>query len=106
MDGPPAIFPTASPSNISQNQEQPIFNINSRPSAVIVSPYDFDTEIHNKDFHYSRLMAGFLTDPNNKALPIPFFDKNIEPLLFPDLFPQGKGIYIRDESIDRRFADS
>ena len=60
-NGPPVIFPTASPSNISQNQEQPVFNINSRPSAVIVPPYDFDTEIHNEDYHYSRLMAGFLT---------------------------------------------
>ncbi|CAB5380972.1 unnamed protein product [Rhizophagus irregularis] len=34
-DGPPVIFPTASPSNISQNQTQPIFNINSRPSGVV-----------------------------------------------------------------------
>ena len=97
-DGPPVIFPTASPSDISQNQEQPIFDINSRPSAVIVPAYDFDTEIHNEDYHYSRLMAGFLTDPNNKELPIPFYDKNIEPLLFPDLFPYGKGFYIYDEN--------
>ena len=42
-------------------------------------------------------MAGFLTDPNNKKLPIPFYDKNIEPLLFPDLFPYGKGFYKNDE---------
>jgi hypothetical protein len=94
-DGPPVIFPTASPSNISQDSIQPIFNINSRPSAVVITPYDFNTEIHNEDFYYSRLMAGFLTDPNNKKLPIPFYDKNIEPLLFPDLFPYGKGFYER-----------
>ena len=43
-------------------------------------------------------MAGFLTDPNNKELPIPFYDKNIEPLLFPDLFSYGKGFYIYDEN--------
>src|SRR5581483_11713370 len=97
-DGPPVIFPTASPSDFSQNQEQPIFNINSRPSAVILPPYDFDTEIHNEDYHYSRLMAGFLTDPNNKELPIAFYDENIEPLLFPDLFPYGKGFYKNDEN--------
>ena len=52
-DGPPVIFPTASPSNISQNQEQLVFNINSHPFAVIVPPYDFNTEIHNENYHYS-----------------------------------------------------
>ena len=105
-DQSPIIFPTATPSNISQNQEQPLFNINSRPSAVVVPPYDFDTEIHNEDYHYSRLMAGFLTNPDNKELPIPFYDENIEPLLFPDLFPYGKGFYKYNENIDRRFTDS
>ena len=69
-------------------------------------PYDFDAEIHNEDYHYSRLMAGFLTDPNNKELPISFYDKNIEPLLFPDLFPYGKGFYINDENTNRQFKDS
>ena len=105
-NGPPVIFPTATPSDISQDQEQPIFNINLRPSAVVLPPYDLDTEIHNEDYHYSRLMAGFLTDPNNKELPIPFYDKNIEALLFPDLFPYGKGFYINDENTNRRFTDS
>ncbi|GES97445.1 Pif1-like helicase domain-containing protein [Rhizophagus clarus] len=101
-NGPPIIFPTASLSNNSQNQTP---NTNLRPSAVVLPPYDFDTEIHNEDFHYSRLMAGFLTDPNNKELPIPFYDKNIEPLLFPDLFPYGKGFYINEDT-NRRFKDS
>ena len=50
-------------------------------------------------------MAGFLTDPNNKELPIPFYDKNIELLLFPDLFPYGKGFYTYDENT-RRNIDS
>ena len=104
-DGPPIIFPTATPSELFQDQEQPIFNVNSRPSAVVLPPYDFDAEIHNEDYHYPRLMAGFLTDPNNKELPIPFYDKNIEPLLFPDLFPYGKGFYENDENA-RRNIDS
>ena len=104
-DGPPVIFPTARSSELFQDQEQPIFNINTRPSAVVLPPYDFDTEVHNEDYHYSRLMAGFLTDPNNKELPIPFYDKNIEPLLFPDLFPYGKGFYENDENT-RRNIDS
>jgi PIF1-like helicase/helitron helicase-like protein len=105
-DGPPIIFPTASPSNISQDQTQPIFDINSRPSAVVLPPYDFNTEIHNEDFYYSRLMAGFLTDPNNKKLPIPFYDKNIEPLLFPDLFPYGKGFYTSYKRSGHQHIDS
>ncbi|GBC04726.1 hypothetical protein RclHR1_05830004 [Rhizophagus clarus] len=104
-DGPPVIFPVALSSNLSHSQEQPIFNINSRPTAIVLPHYDFDTEIHNEDYHYSRLMAGFLTDPNNKELPIPFYDKNIEPLLFPDLFPYGKGFYINEDT-NRRFKDS
>jgi hypothetical protein len=105
-DGLPVIFPTASPSDISQDQVQPVFDINSRPSAIVLPPYDFDTEVHNEDYHYSRLMAGFLTEPNNKELPIPFYDKNIEPLLFPDLFPYGKGFYTYNENTNRQFIDS
>src|SRR2546430_1809906 len=105
-DQSPIIFPTATPSDISQNQEQPIFNINSRPTAVILPPYDFDTEIHNEDYHYSRLMAGFLTDPDDRELPIPFYDKNIEALLFPDFFPYGRGFYVNDENENRQFRDS
>ena len=49
-NGPPIIFPTASLSNNSQNQTHLLSNINSRPTAVILPPYDFDTEIHNEDF--------------------------------------------------------
>ena len=106
QNGPPVIFPTALPSDISQNQELPIFDINSRPSAVVLPPYDFNTEIHNEDYHYSRLMAGFLTNPDNKELPIPFYDENIKPLLFPDFFPYGKGFYKHNENIDQRFTDN
>ncbi|PKY62823.1 hypothetical protein RhiirA4_490036 [Rhizophagus irregularis] len=36
-------------------------------------------------------MAEFLTDSNNNEFPIPFYDKNIEPPLFP---PYGKGFYV------------
>jgi hypothetical protein len=51
-------------------------------------------------------MAGFLTNPDNKELPISFYDENIEPLLFPDLFPYGKGFYINDKDANQRFTDS
>ena len=38
-------------------------------------------EIHNEDAHYSRLVTLSFTDPE------------LEPLLFPDLFPDGRGHY-------------
>ena len=49
--------------------------------------------MHNEDFHYSRLMAGFVRDDNNNSLPISIYDPNLEPLLFPHLFPDGKGYF-------------
>jgi len=53
-------------------------------------PYDFNSEIHNKDFHYDKLMVGFINNPDEKQLPISYNDKNLEGLLFPDLFQMGK----------------
>ena len=35
-------------------------------------------------------MAGFVHSNNNK-LPISIYDPNLEPLVFPHLFPDGKG---------------
>src|SRR2546423_15601470 len=58
-----------------------------------MAPYDFNPEIHNEDFNYNRLMAGFINNPDESQLPISYNDKNLEGLLFPDLFPNGKGFY-------------
>ncbi|GBB91205.1 hypothetical protein RclHR1_01840002 [Rhizophagus clarus] len=38
-------------------------------------------------------MAGFMCNPNEKQLPISYNDENLKGLLFPDLFPTGKGFY-------------
>src|SRR5439155_24637590 len=54
---------------------------------IVVSPLDFPTEVHDEDSHYSRLMAGFVKTPENSLLPLSLDDPNLEPLLFPDLFP-------------------
>jgi len=58
---------------------------------IVVSANDFPLEIHNEDAHYARLMAGFVRTRNDTSLPLSFSDPELEPLLFPDLFPNGKG---------------
>jgi len=58
---------------------------------IIIPTTNLPDEVHNEDFHYSRLMAGFVRDDNNNSLPISIYDPNLEPLLFPHLFPDGKG---------------
>ncbi|CAG8786819.1 10580_t:CDS:2 [Cetraspora pellucida] len=68
---------------------------------IIVPNYDFPDEIHNEDFHYTRLMAGFVQESDTLRLPIATHDPNLEPLLFPDLFTDGKGHFhdISNQSI-------
>ena len=52
---------------------------------------NFPDEIHNEDFHYTRLIAGFIQESETLWNPIFTYDLNLEPLLFPDLFTDGKG---------------
>jgi len=87
--GPPIIIPTAMPSS-TENDMILIGNPQTRPTDIIIPPYELDTEIHNEDFHYKRLMAGFITNPEDKSLPIPYSDPDLEALIFPDLFPFGR----------------
>ena len=58
---------------------------------IIIPIMNLPNEVHNEDFHYSRLMAGFVNNNDNNSLPISLYDPNLEPLLFPHLFPNGKG---------------
>ena len=90
QNGSRIIFLTATISD-TQNQNQSNYSINH--PELIIPPYDFNSEIHNEDFHYDRLMAGFINNPDEKQLPISYNDKNLEGLLFSDLFPNGKGFY-------------
>jgi len=77
-------FPTATYSYTPQNSS-------ANENGIIIQNSNFLPEIHNEDFHYSRLMAGFVRDDNNNSLPISIYDPNLEPLLFPHLFSDGKG---------------
>ena len=60
---------------------------------IVISASDFPLEVHNEDCHYTRLMAGFVHTCYDSKLPLSFNDRELEPLLFPDLFPNGKGHY-------------
>ncbi|CAG8558505.1 12507_t:CDS:1 [Ambispora leptoticha] len=60
------------------------------PHDIVILNYNFLDEIHNEDFHYTRLMAGFVQKSDNLRLPISIYDPNLEPLLFPDLFTDDK----------------
>ncbi len=90
QDGSRIVFPTAT---ISDNQDLSSSNHSITHPKLIMPSYDFNPEIHNEDFRYNRLMAGFISNPNEKQLPISYNDKNLEGLLFPDLFPSGTGFY-------------
>ena len=43
-------------------------------------------------------MAGFIKTSDNTSLPLAINDPNLEVLLFPDLFPNGKGHYYDNNS--------
>ncbi|PKY50137.1 hypothetical protein RhiirA4_406162 [Rhizophagus irregularis] len=77
-------FPMASYTET--NDDAPI-----NPQEIIIPNYDFPDEVHNEDFHYTRLMAGFTQQSETLRLPITTYDPNLEPLLFPDIFTDGKG---------------
>ena len=58
------------------------------PQDIVISNEDFDPEIYDEDYHYNKLMAGFMTtDINETQLPLSFSDSSLEVLIFPDLFP-------------------
>ncbi|CAH1768141.1 11067_t:CDS:2, partial [Entrophospora sp. SA101] len=60
---------------------------------IIIQNYNFPDEVHNEDFHYDKLISGFVQLNNNTKLPISTNHKDLEPLLFPYLFLNGKGHY-------------
>jgi len=78
-------FPTAT--HIQSDVSAPAFQERN----IIISTADFSPEIHNEDFHYVHLMAGFVRTSNGTKIPLSFDDPELEPLLFPDLFPDGRG---------------
>ncbi len=107
QNGPPIIIPTATLSSL-ENNPFSLENSQIRPTDVVVPPFDFDSEIHDEDYHYKRLMAGFITNPEDKTLPVSYSDPNLEALIFPDLFPLGKNHFgdINNSSNRRPMIDT
>lgn len=68
------------------------------PNDIVVPNVNFNIEIHNEDYHYTHLMAGFVKTSDNTSLPLAINDPDLEALLFPDLFPNGKGHYHNNTS--------
>ncbi len=60
---------------------------------IIISNINLLNEVYNENFHYSRLIAEFVYNDNNLSLPIFIYDSNLESLLFPHLFSDGKDHY-------------
>ncbi|CAB4375482.1 unnamed protein product [Rhizophagus irregularis] len=80
-------FPSAS--HLSDDNTAPPY----LPNDIIVPNTNFNVEIHDEDYHYTHLMAGFVKTSDNTSLPLSINDPSLEALLFPDLFPNGKGFY-------------
>ena len=93
--GPPLIIPTAT--IVESDESSHNYHItnsiirNTGSQDIVISGEDFDVEVHNEDYRYERLMAGFMTsDMNETQLPISFSDSSLEALIYPDLFPLGR----------------
>jgi PIF1-like helicase/Helitron helicase-like domain at N-terminus len=71
---------------------------------IILSSADFSTEVHNEDFHYTHLMAGFVQTPTT-TLPLSFDNPDLEALIFPDIFPDGNG-HFSTQNINNSEDDS
>ena len=86
----------------SENNNIVLQNSHLHPTDIVIPPFDLDSEIHNEDYHYKRLMAGFITDPQDKALPISYSDPNLEALIFPDLFPFGRNHFTNVNNLSNK----
>ncbi len=108
--GPPLVIPTANLASLDESNADNNSNTNTIRSTsfqdIVISGEDFDPEIHDKDYHYNHLMAGFMTsDTNETQLPISFSDSSLEALIFPDLFPLGRYHYadIKESQQQKRY---
>ncbi|GET57663.1 hypothetical protein RIR_jg6453.t1 [Rhizophagus irregularis DAOM 181602=DAOM 197198] len=73
---------TATISEFNKNSYRNSIIRNTGLQDIVISGDNFDTEIHNKDYRYEQLMAGFMTsDINETQLPISFSDSSLEALI-------------------------
>ena len=63
---------------------------------VVVNPMDFEGEVRNEDYRSHRVLAGVVqieSSRNELRCVIKHGDTNLEMLLFPHLYPYGKGAW-------------
>jgi hypothetical protein len=67
----------------------------NRPD-IVLDPFQYDPETRNEDFRYDRLPVGHVVGLRGAAkLPLLFrYDRDVEVLLFPHLYPFGRGQWI------------
>ena len=85
----PTVWPQAT--HVSDSNNEFITPVN--PSDIVVPSYVFPDEVHNEDAHYSRLAIGFFQGEDKRQIPLRIHDPELEAILFPDLFPDGRGFY-------------
>ena len=82
-------LPTATLVNPENDAAVPI----ERPD-IVVNPFDFELDVRNEDYRSHRLPAGtFKTSISTVKYLINHGDKWSEMLLFPHLYPNGKGAW-------------
>lgn len=83
-------LPLANLTNPDQEPPPPI----RRPD-LIVTPFNFDADVRNEDHRSHRLPAGTIQSSiNDLKYIINHGDKHLEMLLFPHLYPHGKGAWV------------
>src|SRR5581483_12364797 len=91
LDSP--VSPRANPFPSASHLPDDVFAPPYLPNDIVIPNVNFNVEIHNEDYHYTHLMAGFVKTSDNTSLPLAINDPDLEALLFSDLFPNGKGHY-------------
>lgn len=92
----PTPLPTAT-------QITPTNSYSSNLPQLVVPNHSFPPETHNEDYRYTNLLAG-IVEIDKRNFPISYNDKTLEAMLFPDLFPIGKGHY--EDLINNLFTQS
>jgi len=73
ISGPPIIIPIATTIQHDDDLNSTTIINSTGPQDIVISNEDFDPEIHDEDYHYNKLMAGFMTtDINETQLPLFF----------------------------------
>ncbi|CAG8812601.1 31255_t:CDS:2, partial [Racocetra persica] len=96
-----AFFIIQTPHRTAQNQYTNLIHTDNSQNIqdIVVPSYDYDTETHDEDFNYQRLMAGFMLPLNlNMYILISIGSDHLEPLLFPDLFPYRTGFFSKENT--------